>query len=92
MDYLAGLVLQYLRARKSFPEWAAATVLVVVSGLGYWLTTEHAFQNGARGFILGMIQWGVHMLGASQGTSILANIAVAGGANPNNPLMPVTKQ
>lgn len=87
----AGAALQWLRAQPWFKEWMAVAAFVVASCVGYWLTNEDAFAGGMRVYLLGVLEWAKSLALGTQGTSFIANLAVKAGANPEHPLIPVTK-
>lgn len=97
MDYIAGVVLQYLRSAKKFPEWATVVFIVVIAGLTFVLSPAAADfhpSNAWEGFRLilaGTVDHIVKLLATQGGTSIVANIAAS--AKPElaaSPLVPVT--
>lgn len=87
MDMIAGVLLQYLRSMKRFPEWATVLVVVAFSCLSVYLGP--GFTN-AKDFLNASFQHALIMLGMTQATSTVANVAVSAGTPQNSPLVPVT--
>lgn len=88
---LVGAGIQWLRAQVWFRDWMAFLAIAGLSALGFWLSTPDAFSEGARGFILGCLSWAKSIALGTTGTSMLANMATRAGANPEHPLIPVTR-
>ena len=91
MDYLAGVILQYLRSSKRFPEWGTLVVVFAVAALSFWLSPASAGLHDARSFVNGLLPHALTMLGTAQATSSAANVIVSTGViKESNPLVPVT--
>lgn len=72
---LLPVLVQWLRAQKSFPEWAAVALIGAVGVGCYWLFNEG--NPLTREFWQGAIQWVLMALGVNQATSSAANAGVA---------------
>jgi hypothetical protein len=97
MEILSGIVLQYVRSVKAFPEWGTVIVVIVMSAAAFLLSPEGAkfhpteLWGGLREFIGGMVQHATVIVAAQGGTSIAANLVA--GDNPKlvgNLAIPVT--
>ena len=90
--YVCGAVIQYLRAQPWFQEWMAFLLLLVVGAVGFWLSSADSTAHGARFFVLGWLEYTKAAAATTAGVSLLANIAVKAGANPDHPAIPVTSE
>ena len=89
MEYLLGLILQYLRSFKNFKDWYALAFAVVGAVVCFWVSPEGRAAD-FRGFIEGAVPYILRLLGVTQLTSTGANIAVTMGVSESSPLVPVT--
>lgn len=72
---LAPVAIQWLRAKKSVPEWATVLLVALSGVVTYWLFAEgdpmtREFWRGAAGWVIGAF-------GANQLTSSAANMGLA---------------
>jgi hypothetical protein len=84
-----GVLFQYLRSRKSTPDWLVAVLMLVACVGAQWLAGVDLSLRPSWGMdgTLGLF---LMTLGVSQGTSMVANIGVKMGLNPTHAAVPVT--
>lgn len=90
MQYLAGIILQYLRSLKNFSEWWTPVFAVLASAVVLWVSPEGRAIHDVRDFINGMVPYILQLLGTTQAVSTASNLAVKAGVGESNPLVPVT--
>jgi putative heme iron utilization protein len=88
----AGAALQWARADKRFDDRIYAAVAVGLAVLAHLLVANYA--QDARMLVISIIaalpQSLIAVLGGTGAVSVLSNIAVKSGFNPQSPAVPVT--
>jgi len=84
-----GIVLQWARSSKRFPDWAVALIVAAAAVGSAYLSGVDLTDVDSWG-IRGILGYVLMTFGVTQATSFAANIAVAAGANPEHPAIPVT--
>jgi threonine/homoserine/homoserine lactone efflux protein len=87
--YLIGVGIQFLRADRRFPDWAALVLSLVLCVLAYWLATPGSSWTD-REMYLAALEWWKTSLAGLVLTSMGAKALAKAGLSASHRFNPVT--